>query len=381
MNLDFPALLARCHSDLDFMVDRLRQAVEIESPSGSAAGIAKLAAFFTREFGQCGGKVRTFANGQAGPAILAEFWSRAENSKPILILGHTDTVWAHGTLASMPFNIRGGAAYGPGILDMKSGITCGVQAIRALKATGLQPRSAVRFLLVPDEEVGSHAFLPLIETEARRARACLVLEPAAGEGALKTSRKGVGVFTITALGRSAHAGINPGAGVNAIVELARQIVRIEEFSRNRDGLTVNVGTIAGGTRSNVVPERASASIDVRIPRPRDGNYIERKIHGLKPIQRGAQIEVAGGINRPPMEHRMAEGLFRQAQELGRKLGMRLKEASTGGGSDGNIAAALGTATLDGLGGVGDGAHARHEHVVIDELPRRAALLAALLATI
>ncbi|MGH9342389.1 MAG: M20/M25/M40 family metallo-hydrolase, partial [Terriglobia bacterium] len=217
--------------------------------------------------------------------------------------------------------------------------------------------------------------------EASRARACLVLEPAAEGGALKTCRKGVGIFTLSVHGRSAHAGINPGAGVNAISELARQIACVESFARPATGLTVNVGVVHGGSRSNVVPETATASIDVRVVRPRDGDWIERKMRSLKPILPGARLEIAGGMNRPPLERRRAAALFGQARGLASQMGFELQEASTGGGSDGSFVAALGIPTLDGLGGVGDGAHARHEHVLVRELPRRAALLAALLAAI
>jgi glutamate carboxypeptidase len=379
--MDLKLLLDRCTADREFMLDRLKTAVEMESPTNSAPAVNRLAQFFAREFRRSRGKVQVWTHPHAGSAVTAEFWSGRRKRRPVLMLGHTDTVWALGTLASMPFRVRGERAYGPGILDMKSGIVCGLEAIRALHALGIYPGGPVRFLLNSDEEVGSHAFLTLIRREGWRARACLVLEPAAQGGALKTARKGVGVFTISAHGRSAHAGINPGAGVNAITELARQLLRIEGFGRAREGLTLNVGLIEGGTRSNVVPERASASIDVRIPRVADGAFIERRIRGLRPTQRGARIEITGGINRPPMERRISRALFRHARDLGLKLGMQLEEASTGGGSDGSIAAALGTPTLDGLGGVGDGAHARDEHVIIDELPRRAALIAALLATL
>jgi glutamate carboxypeptidase len=264
---------------------------------------------------------------------------------------------------------------------MKSGLVCGLWAIRALQALKIRPHGPVRFFLNPDEEVSSIAFRSRILAEARRARAALVLEPAAAGGALKTSRKGVGEFRITVHGRSAHAGINPAAGVNAIAELARQLLRIEEFASPRQGLTLSVGVIEGGTRSNVIPERAWAAIDVRISRRRDRAIIDRKVYGLKPVHPQARLEIQGGINRPPMERARASTLFRRASALGRQLGMNLKEASTGGGSDGNFTAALGIPTLDGLGGVGDGAHALDEHVVIRELPRRAALLAALIATI
>jgi len=281
----------------------------------------------------------------------------------------------------MPFHVRAGRAYGPGILDMKSGIVCGLWAIQALQALGIAPARPVRFFLNSDEEVSSQAFRQAILAEARRARAVLVLEPAAAGGALKTARKGVGDFKIIVHGRSAHAGVDPAAGVNAVSELARQIIHVQSFARPGKGLTVSVNVAEGGTRPNVIPERASMLVDVRVPRWRDARTIERKIHGLKPFDPQARLEIDGGINRPPMERQMALGLFQKARALGRQMGMQLQEASTGGGSDGNLTAALGIPTLDGLGGVGEGAHARHEHVVIRELPRRAALLAALLATL
>ena len=229
--------------------------------------------------------------------------------------------------------------------------------------------------------MSSVAFRKEILAAARGARAVLVLEPAATGGALKTARKGVGEFKITVHGRSAHAGVSPEAGVNAISELARQVVRILTLARPRQGLTLNVGRIEGGTRSNVVPERATAWIDVRIPRLQDRAVIEKKIRDLKPYDTETRLEIEGGINRPPMERKMAAALFRKARALGRALGMELTEASTGGGSDGNFTAALGVPTLDGLGAVGNGAHARDEHIVIRELSRRVALLAGLLATL
>jgi glutamate carboxypeptidase len=264
---------------------------------------------------------------------------------------------------------------------MKSGLVCGLWAIRALRATGIEPARPVRFFLNSDEETSSVALRKELLSEARRACAVLVLEPPAAGGALKTSRKGVGEFRITVHGRSAHAGINPGAGVNAISELARQILRVEALARPRRGLTLSAGVIEGGTRPNVVPELASARIDVRIPRKKDAPWIEKKVRALRPIHPEARLVIEGGVNRPPMERVMARDLFQVAQRLGRKLEMDINEASTGGGSVGNFTAALGIPTLDGLGGVGDGAHALHEHVVIRDLPRRAALLAALLASL
>jgi glutamate carboxypeptidase len=375
------ALLTYCQSRREEMLRCLEEAVEIESPTNCKAGLDRLAEFFACEFRRLDGKVRVLGHPTAGSSVWAEFWGAQRGPKPVLLLGHLDTVWDVGTLKRRPFRLRRGRAYGPGVLDMKSGIVCGLWAVRALQACGIQPASAVRFFLNSDEEAASVAFRGRLKAEALEARAVLVLEPAAEGGALKTSRKGVGEFRITVQGRAAHAGINPEAGVNAISELARQLLRIEKFARPRQGLTLTVGIIEGGTRPNVVPERASARVDVRIARLRDRKLIEQKVYGLKPVHSEARLVVEGGINRPPMERARAVGLFRRAQELACQLGIDLQEASSGGGSDGNFTAALGMPTLDGLGGVGDGAHAVHEHVVIRELPRRAALLAALLANL
>lgn len=367
------------------MLDALRRVVEMESPSLSKPHLDRLAKYFAQEFRKLGGRVRLLQHRAAGAAVAAEFWGGAggtrQQPKPILLLGHVDTVWDVGSLRRMPYRVRAGRAYGPGILDMKSGIICGLWAIRALRACNISPASPVRFFLNSDEEISSLAFRKQILSEAERARAVLVLEPSAAGGALKTSRKGVGEFRITVHGRSSHAGINPKAGTNAISELARQLLRVEKFARPRAGLTLSVGVIGGGTRSNVIPGRATASIDVRVRRLEDRRAIERKVHGLKPILPGARLAVEGGIARPPLERKMAVSLFRLARDLARPIGIDLKEAATGGGSDGNFTAAVGTPTLDGLGGVGDGAHALDEHVILRELPRRAALLAALLATL
>jgi glutamate carboxypeptidase len=375
-------LLKYCEKELPAMLRCLRQAVEIESPSRSKPHVDRMAKFFAEELKRAGGKARILPHRAAGSAVQGEFWAaRApKGKKPILILGHLDTVWEVGTLKRMPYRLEEGQAYGPGIFDMKAGIIIGLWAIRALRALETAPEGPVRFLLTPDEEISSLAFRQQILAEARRSRAVLVIEPAVG-GALKTARKGVGEFRVTVQGRSAHAGINPAAGVNAINELARQILKIEHLAQPKQGLTVSVGLVEGGTRTNVVPESATATIDVRIPRLRDRQVIEWRMRNLKPYHPEARLVVEGGINRPPLERQMAVDLFRTAKRLGAELGMDLKEAATGGGSDGNFTAALGVPTLDGLGAVGDGAHALHEHVVVAELPRRAALLAALLAAL
>ena len=374
-------LLSYCQRESKALTRCLREAVEIESPSISKPDVDRMAAFFASWFRRSGGKARILESKISGAAVAAEFWGERRGQKPLLLLGHTDTVWEVGRLQTMPFRIAKGRAYGPGIFDMKSGIVCALWALRALRALKITPPRPVRFFLNPDEEMASYAFRKQILAEGRRAHAVLVLEPAADGGALKTARKGVGEFRITVHGRSAHAGINPAAGVNAVSELARQVVKIEGFAPQKEGLTLTVGAIKGGTRTNVVPEEAHAAIDVRILRARDRQWIERRIYGLRPFHAEARLEIQGGVNRPPLEHKMAAGLFKRAEALAKSMGMNLTEASTGGGSDGNFTAALGVPTLDGLGGVGDGAHARHEHVLISELPRRAALIAALIATL
>lgn len=394
--MDFRELLAYCQGDLPHTMKLLREAVEIESPTYSRHDIDRLARFFAREFRSQRAKIVLLDNPKTGAALIAEFWGGADSKmlrrakgkrkatsqqQSILLIGHHDTVWPKGTLSRMPFRVRYGRAYGPGVLDMKSGIVVGLAAIRALQALGIEPSCPVRFFLNPEEETGSKVFRRAIEREAKGAKAVLVLEPAAQGGALKTARKGVGEFLLTVQGRPAHAGVNPGEGVNAISELARQVLQLEKLAEPRRGLTLNVGIIGGGTRSNVVPELARAAVDVRIPKREDQERIERRIFGLKPFHPEAQLIIEGGINRPPMERAAAADLFQRAKFLASEIGFRIKETSTGGGSDGNFSAALGIPTLDGLGGVGDGPHANHEHVVVRELPRRAALLAGLLATL
>ncbi len=379
--LDIKALAKFCEMERESLVQCMKRAVEIESPSHNPAAIDGMAKFLAGEFRKHGAKVRLLPHKTAGAALLAEFFATARAAKPILILGHLDTVWEIGTLKTMPFKIRQGCAYGPGIFDMKSGITCGLWAAKALGALKITPPGPVRFLLTPDEEVSSLAFRKELLAEARGSRAVLVLEPSATGGALKTARKGVGEFLVTVHGRSAHAGIDPGAGINAISELARQILRIEKLARPKRGLALSVNVIQGGTRANVIPEVAAARVDVRVSAAADRARIEKQMGTLRPIHCGAKLEITGGVNRPPLERKMSGALFHKARELARGMGQELKEASTGGGSDGNFTAALGIQTLDGLGGIGDGAHARHEHVVLRELPKRVALIAALMATI
>ena len=379
-NLALKNLKRHCEKQTPRMLKLLQRLVEMESPSYSKAAVDRLGKFVATEFRRRGAKVDFLRAKDYGNTLRAVVGAKLPG-KPILVLGHLDTVYAMGTLKQTPFRVRGGRAYGPGTLDMKAGIVFCLFALDALGALKLSPASPLVFLLDGDEEISSGASYPHIRGEARRSRMAMVLEPAANlKGALKTARKGVGEYHITVEGRAAHAGINPQEGVNAITELSRQLVKIESWMKGRKGLSLNAGIIQGGTRGNVVPEKAEAWVDVRIERAADEIWIERKMRSLRPIKKGAKLRITGGVRRPPMV-RTAKiaGLFRKAKSVAAELGIHLTETSTGGGSDGNITAAMGVPTLDGLGAVGEGAHSSGEYVLIRELPRRTALLAALLA--
>lgn len=367
------------------MLATLRECVEIESPSSDKSAVNRLVAYLAERFTAAGGGVSLHSSADFGDHLQADF--RFPGGTPpggrLLVLGHTDTVWPVGTLQPMPFRIAGKRAQGPGIFDMKAGIVEALYAIEALREAGTKMRKQVTVLLVSDEEVGSGSSRAITEKLASQCDAVLVVEPAAGpKGALKTARKGCGCYRIEVQGKAAHAGLDFTSGVNAIVELARQLTRISHFTRLKRGITVNVGTIAGGTRENVVPAEARAEVNVRVARLADRAYLEKQFGSLKPFDPKTRLQVKGGIDRPPLERTAAvAALFEHARRLARPLGINLTETSVGGGSDGNFTAALGIPTLDGLGAVGDGAHAAHEHILVDELPKRTALLAHLIATL
>jgi glutamate carboxypeptidase len=375
-------LLQFCQEHQSEMLDLLKQMVEIESPSDNKAAVDNLGAYLAREFERMGGKVKLYPTKKYGDHLHAEFPGRA-GARPLLLLGHFDTVWPLGTLAQMPFRIEGGRAFGPGVLDMKAGIVMMMFAVRAVRRLNRDDHRPVVVLLDTDEEVGSVTGRPIVEATAKRCEAVLVLEPAQGvHGHLKTARKGVGGFTIHVRGRAAHAGVDFEKGHSAIVELARQVLEVAKFTDLTRGITVNSGVIRGGTRTNVVAAEAWAEVDIRIARADDARELEQKFAALRPFDPECALEVSGGVNRPPMER--TEGtvrLFGIARERAGKLGIALDESATGGGSDGNFTSAMGIPTLDGLGAVGEGAHAAHESILLEELPRRTALLASLLETI
>jgi glutamate carboxypeptidase len=379
------ALLDYLQSRQAEMLDFIRWLVEQESMSRDAAATARIADNFAAKLSEIGASVELLADPKFGASVLARFdftSGQAEDDKQLMIVGHLDTVWPAGTLAARPFRIEDGRAYGPGIFDMKAGVTIATFALRAIKALGHRTRRRVSMLMTCDEETGSHFSRPFIEDEARRARAALVLEPPIPGGAVKTARKGVGEFEIIVHGKSAHAGNDPRAGVSAITEMAHQVLAINQLMDMDRGTTLNVGVVRGGVLSNVVAAQARAAIDMRFASVEEGHRIEEAMRQLKPSLAGARLEVRGGINRPPLL-RTPEiaALFAQARVLAAEIGYDLREGAVGGGSDGNFIAALGVPVLDGLGVDGAGAHAEHEHILIDDLARRATLLARLIETI
>ncbi len=306
-----------------------------------------------------------------------------KKSGQVLALGHSDTVWSLGTLKTMPFREARGRLWGPGTLDMKGGMAFFIFAMRALRDLDVPVPHKVVMQVNSDEEVGSESSRGLTEEAARQSKAVLVLEPGTGlEGKLKTARKGVGDYAIVVRGRASHAGVDFSNGANAVVEMSRQLEKIAGFTRLDRGVTVSPGVVHGGTRSNVVPAECRAEIDIRAPRDRDRKYLESKFGSLKPFDKRCSIEVTGGLNRPPMERSAGvRKLYGLASKLAMDLGVTLEESATGGGSDGNFTAALGVPTLDGLGAVGEGAHAVNESILINRIADRTALLAKLVAAL
>lgn len=366
------------------MLRLLAQFVRCESPSHEKAAVDHLGRLVATEWRQRGARVTLLREATRGNHVRVELRIGGETHRgQILVLGHLDTVYPLGTIRRQPFRVRGGQAWGPGTFDMKGGLVIALAAVDALRAAGIQPRKKVVFLWTTDEEIGSATSQRAIERGALRSDAVLVLEPALGhEGRLKTGRKGVGGAEIIIAGRSAHAGVDPEKGVNAVHELSLQIARLMKMNNPQRGITVQATVVKGGTTSNVIPAEARAQVDFRFSRTADAKVVEQKLRGLRPVLKGARVSVRLSPNRPPLERTAKlRSLFRQAQAVAREMGITLGEASTGGGSDGNFTAALGVPTLDGLGAVGDGAHSPRERIVIRKLPERAALLAALLATL
>jgi glutamate carboxypeptidase len=361
------------------MVHTLRQMVEIESPSTEPAAVNRLADFVAAQLTQLQASVERIPVAAGGDIVRARY---GQGERPIMMLGHLDTVWPLGTLAQRPVRIENDRLFGPGSFDMKGGLTVALHTLRTLAALRLTPPRPLTFLFTPQEETGGKAYRPRLEAEARQSQCVLVLEPPMPGGAVKTARKGAGKIILQARGRAAHAGLAPQQGVSAITELAHQIVRVAELNEADRGITVNVGVIRGGLHANVVADEASAEIDFRFPTLASGQQLVAAIHQLKPVLEGARLEVSGGISAPPLERTDAVvGLYQAANKVATELGFDLPEASAGGASEGCYTAAVGTPTLDGLGPDGDGAHALQEHVLIRSLPQRTALLTGLILTL
>ena len=374
-----PTLSEFCNEHHDWFVHLLKELVRLESPTTDPAAVDRCGERLAEHLRRMEGTVERIPAPTSGAHLRATFGS-GPPARQVMLLGHFDTVWPVGQIERMPLREADGRLYGPGVFDMKAGIVIGMLAVRALAAAGRLADVRVVMLWTADEERGSRSSRVLVEEEARRSSVVFVLEPALPGGAVKTGRKGCGEFELRVRGIPAHAGIDPTRGASAIDELAAQIRAVGALRDHAHGVTLNVGTIEGGDRPNVVAEHARAVIDARAATMEDARRLERSMQALRPVLDGTRLEVSGGFSRPPFERtpevaRLYEVARTVAAEMGRELG----EGTTGGGSDGNFTGALGVPTLDGLGAAGDGAHALDEHVVIADLTWRAALLAGLVA--
>jgi glutamate carboxypeptidase len=358
--------------------------VESESPSGDKEGSTAVVSLLTSAASSITSvnSVERISSEDFGEHLRIRAFGADDEAGHVVLLGHTDTVHPRGTIKERPWRTEQNRVYGPGIFDMKVNCAVALEALRACEALDLMPPSGVTILLTCDEETGSPSGRPLVEAETKKARACLVLEPPAAGGRVKTARKGTGMFTIEVEGRAAHAGLEPEKGVSAVLELARQTIRLNELNDPANGTSVTVNVISGGTHSNVIPAEARAEVDLRFTLGDAGREVEERIRLLTPYDSRALLKIKGGINRPPLERTAAVAdLFAHARSLAAQINFDLGEASVGGASDGNFVAALGVPVLDGLGVQGDGAHAFDEHIICDDIPMRGALLAALIATV
>lgn len=373
---DARALLAACEADVPWALDVVRALAASESPSTDKAAVDRCGAVAAGYMRELGARVSVIPVADAGDIIRAEI---GEGDEQVLLLGHLDTVWPVGQIGVMPIRLEGGRLYGPGVYDMKAGIGLALLGLRALGRLGLLPARRIVCLLTSDEEIGSRRGRPVLEAEAARSAAVLVPEPPLPGGGLKTARKAVGEFVIEAHGVAAHAGVAPERGASAVLEIAHQVVDLHGLRDPEAGLTINAGVVSGGSRSNVVADHARIEVDVRVSTAEGAARVERTMASLRPHVEGVRLQVTGRVERPPFERTAGVvRLFDLAREIAASLGRDLAEGATGGASDGNFTAARGVPTLDGLGAPGDGAHARHEHIEIDALGWRAALLAGLM---
>src|SRR5215216_1411575 len=364
----------------------IQSLVEVESPSGDEEGSRAVVDLLVQSAIRlaCVDAIERVDVPDFGQHLVIRAFQKQDNARQILMVGHTDTVHSRGSLSERPWRCEGGKIYGPGIFDMKANCALAIEVLRAIVELQATPEYGVTVVLTCDEEVGSLSGWPLIEKVAKTepARCAFVMEPPASGGRVKTSRKGTGIFAIKVEGKAAHAGLEPEKGASAILELARQTEQLHALNLAGTGITLNVGVVHGGTRSNVVAAEAQGEIDVRFSTEAESQEIERILSNLKPIDERTKVFVSGGINRPPMERTAAVvALFEKARAIANQLDFELGEAQVGGASDGNFLAAMGIPVLDGLGVSGDGAHAVHEHIEADDIPRRGALIGGLLMSL
>ncbi|HCC32301.1 MAG TPA: carboxypeptidase [Clostridiales bacterium] len=372
-------ILSHLQARLPAILEDLRELVERESPSLDKPAVDRLVDYLGGRLSDLGARVELIRSRDYGHHLRVRWGPPG----PVqgLLLCHTDTVWPVGEVNRRPFRVSDGWAWGPGTHDMKGGIAQLLAAMGAMRDLGIGPALPLVAIFNSEEEVGSPESRELIEEEGRRSRYCLVLEPPTGDGHLKTFRKGVGGFRLRVTGKPAHAGADHAQGVSAIQELAHQVLRLHSLTDYAAGLTVNVGVVRGGTRSNVVAETAEAEVDFRVPSLTLADAILQRMKAIGPTSPGLQVSLEGGLNRPPMERTPAiVALYRQAADLAAEMGFAVGEGGTGGASDGNFVAALGTPVLDGLGAMGSGGHALDERVLVEQLPWRAALLVRILQT-
>lgn len=373
-------LLRYFQSQKQAMTDLLTELVNYETPTLDKAAVDKLGAYMHAQFTSLGASsVTRIPQTKVGDFLLAK-WNENAPGKPIMFLIHIDTVWGIGTLAERPVRIdEDGKLFGPGAIDMKGGITVVLSALRGLMGQKLMPNRPIWVLMTSDEEVGSIYSIPMIEEVAPQVGLVLVMEPATKEGALKTWRKGLAVYKLHIEGRPSHAGNAPEQGINAIIEFAQQALRLNQLNDYPNGTSVSVTVVSGGTTMNVIPAQATATIDTRVMKQSEMNKVKSAMMNLQPFIPGAKLRVEVEHSRDPMEHNdLMVKTFAQCKQIGEAYGLTVREDGSGGGSDGNITASMGVATLDGLGPAGDGLHALHEHVVLNSLPERAALIAAML---
>jgi len=374
-------VLAYLREQQEPLLADLEAFVRLETPSYDKAALDRLGGLLLEKFAAVGARGEALAQPERGDHLRFE-WGEGEGQ--VLLLCHRDTVFSQRDIERNPLRRENGRLFGPGAFDMKAGFTQVLWALRTMQQLKLRPRRKVVMLITSDEEIGSATSRPLIEAEARRSAACLVLEPALGEaGALKTWRKGVGEYRLQVSGIAAHAGVEPTRGASAIGELAVQVLRLHALTDLEAGTTVNVGVIKGGSRPNVIAAEAEAVIDVRVMTAAEGRRLDGVIQALQPVNPRCRLAVSGGIERLPMvRNEKTVALYQQAAAIAMELGLGdLPESGTGGGSDGNFTSGVGCPTLDGLGPVGDGAHTFDEYIVIDRLPERTALLVRLLESV